>query len=60
MNFGKTYYSIKYIVDHVLPVQPYRFIIKLDDDSYLHLPALRRWMTQHRGPLESENVSHST
>ena len=56
LNWGKTYYSIKYIVDHVLPVQPYRFIIKLDDDSYAHVPTLHSWMTQRKAQLGVTNV----
>ena len=54
---GKTYYSIKYILDHVMPVQQYKYIIKLDDDSYVHMPALHAWMAERRVPLDSENVS---
>ena len=45
MHAGKIYYSFKHVQDQILKKEGrYRYLIKLDDDSFLHIPNLYNFM----------------
>eukprot|EP00798_Chlamydomonas_sp_ICE-L_P026141 gene26140-11861_t len=44
MNGGKTYFLLKYIVERILPTHGYKYLVKMDDDTYVHFPNFFGWM----------------
>eukprot|EP00798_Chlamydomonas_sp_ICE-L_P011994 gene11994-15088_t len=53
MNDGKMYYTVKQLATYLRLIYTnrkrwYRFIIKVDDDTYVHMPHLSHWMKSTR------------
>ena len=48
MNEGKTYYMFKYLADVLFKTHRYRYVAKVDDDTYLHIPHFFSWMGREK------------